>query len=90
MICVCAVGMLEKFKLSWRLTAHQHPLEDLKNPSHHARPLNSLVSLLNAAVYGPLHHFLDDKEDAYENGGESLDFPLKPEYESGQGVAPFS
>ena len=56
MFCVCvrAVGMLEKFKLSWRLTAHQHPSEGLKNPSHHARPLNSLVSLLNDAVYGPL------------------------------------
>ena len=37
-----------------------------------------------------LYNFLDDKEDAYENGGESLDFPPKPEYESGHGVAPFS
>ena len=53
-VCVRAVGMLEKFKLSWRLTAHQHPSEGLKNPSHHGRPLNSLVSLLNDAVYGPL------------------------------------
>ena len=52
--CICAVGMLEKFKLSWRLTAHQHPSEGLKNPSHYARPLNSLVSLLNDAIYGPL------------------------------------
>ena len=49
--CVCAFGMLEKFKLSWRLTAHQHPSEGLKN---HARPLNSLVSQLNDAIYGPL------------------------------------
>ena len=47
------------------------------------------MSLLNDAVYD-LYNFLDDKEDAYENGGESLDFPPKPEYESGQGVGPFS
>ena len=33
-----------------------------------------------------LYNFQDDKEDAYE----SLDFPPKPEYESGQGVGPFS
>ena len=35
-----------------------------------------------------LWNFLDDHEDGYENGGESLDFPPKPEYVSGQGVAP--
>ena len=52
--CVRAVGMLEKFKLSWRLTAYQHPSEGLKNPNHHVRPLHSLLSLLNDAVYGPL------------------------------------
>ena len=71
---------------------HQHPLEGLKNPSHHARPFNSLVSLLNDSVTPSmdLYNFLDDQEDAYENGGESLDFPPKPEYESGQGVAPSS
>ena len=37
-----------------------------------------------------LDNFLDDQEDGYENGGESLDFPLKPEYESWQVVAPSS
>ena len=34
-----------------------------------------------------LYNFLDDQEDWYENVWECLDFPPKPEYESGQGVA---
>ena len=37
-----------------------------------------------------LYNFLDDKEDVYEVGGEIFDFLPKPEYESGQVVAPFS
>ena len=32
------------------------------------------------------YNFLDDQEDGYENIWECLDFPPKPEYESGQGV----
>ena len=35
-----------------------------------------------------LYNFLDDQEDGYENVWECLDFPPKPEYESGQGVPP--
>ena len=82
--------MLEKFKFSWRLTVHRHPSGGLKNPSPHARPLHSLLSLLNNCVtsYMGLNNFLDDQEDGYENVWDCLDFPPKPEYESGQGVAP--
>ena len=83
-------GMLEKFKFSWRLTAHRHSSGGLKNPSPHERPLNSLLSMLNNCGRPSmgLYNFLDDQEDGYENVWECLDFPPKPEYELGQGVSP--
>ena len=82
--------MLEKFKFSWRLTAHRHPSGGLKNLSPHARPLNSLLSLLNNCFTPSmgLNNFLDDQEDGYENVWECLDFPPKPDSESGQDEAP--
>ena len=33
------------------------------------------------------YNFLDDQGDGYENVWECSDFPPKPEYESGRGVA---